>query len=127
MQEEPLEFFAYIIGCIPFIKRLKVAYSDITQPCYGDNTGALGIYGNIKLYFIFLKQSSLGRGYYPYPSKIILIMHRDNTKNVNQFGFHHWFMVFTGVCYIGNFIGDDYSKHDWIQDRALKRGKKCAR
>ena len=53
MQEEPLEFFAYIIGCIPFIKRLKVDYPCITHPCHAENVGTLGTYKNIKLYFNF--------------------------------------------------------------------------
>ena len=42
--------FAYGIGLLPLIKRLKSEYPDVTQPWYDDNNGELGTFTNIKLY-----------------------------------------------------------------------------
>ena len=37
-----------------------------------------------------------------------------------MFGLRHGYNFFTGVCYIGGFIGYDESKRDWLLDRTLK-------
>ena len=44
-----------------------------------------------------------------------MIIHPDNIKSVKRFVLHHGFKVFTGMCYLGGFIGDDESKRDWIK------------
>ena len=59
---------AYDIGIIPLIKLLKEKFPDVTKPWYADNTGALGMFAKIKLYFNFLKRFRPGRGYLPKPS-----------------------------------------------------------
>ena len=43
---------AYDIVVLLLIKQLKAEYPDITQPWYTYNTGALGMFDNIGLYFI---------------------------------------------------------------------------
>ena len=73
-QEDPLAMVAYGIGFLPFIKRLKAAYPDVTHPWYADNTGELVTYDNLELYFNLLKQPIPGCGYYTKTSKIILIV-----------------------------------------------------
>ena len=62
-QGHTLDMVAYVIGVLPLIKQLKVEYPDITYPWYADNALALGTFGNIELYFNFLKQSVPGHGY----------------------------------------------------------------
>ena len=56
MQRNPLSMFAYDIGSITLIKQPK-AYNYATQTWYSDNVGAIGTFGNIELYFNFLKYS----------------------------------------------------------------------
>ena len=68
--------------------------------------------------------SGPGRGYYPKPSKSILILHVDHLQNGKQFGLRHECMAFTGAHYFGGFIGDDKSKHDFMQDCMLTRENK---
>ena len=81
LQGDPLGMFAYVIGVLPLIKRLKAAYPDITQPWYADNSSALGTLNNIGLYSNSFKQFGSGCGYYLEPSKIILIIHPDNLSS----------------------------------------------
>ena len=54
----------YGIEIILLIKNLKAAHNDVTQPWYVDDTGALGTFVNIEIYFNLLKHSVPGCGYY---------------------------------------------------------------
>ena len=98
------------------IKLLKAAYPDITHPWYTENEGAIGTFEIIQLYFKSLKYFGLGRGYYPKPFKIILIMHPDNPKTGKQFGLYRTFKVCTCAHYLGSFIDDNSFKRCWMQD-----------
>ena len=42
---------AYMIGVLPLIKRMKLAYPDIIHTWYTENYGALGTFNNLKKYF----------------------------------------------------------------------------
>ena len=115
-QEEQLDMVAYGIWVPLLIKQLNETHPDITQPCYNDDTGALGTYNNIELYFYLLKHSGPGHGYYPKPSKSVLIVHPDNFEMVKQFVLHHKFKVCTGTCDIGYFIRNNKYTPDWMHD-----------
>ena len=78
MQGVPLAMVTYGIGVLLMIKQLKVAYPDVNQPWYAEDAGALGTFDNIGLYFKTLKLFGPGCGYYPEPSKSVLIVHSDN-------------------------------------------------
>ena len=41
-QGDPLDMVAYGIGILPLIKNLKAEFTDVTQPWYADDAGALG-------------------------------------------------------------------------------------
>ena len=58
----------------------------------------------------------MGRRYYPKPSKFILIGHPDNLESGKTFGLSHEFKVCTGARYLGGFIREDESKHDWMKN-----------
>ena len=96
------------------IKRLKVAYPEVTQPWYADYDGALGMFNNIQLYFNSLKQFGLGCGYYPKPLENVIFVRPGNLSAGNEFGLSRRFKVFMGLHYLGGFIGDDKSKCDWL-------------
>ena len=77
-QWDPISMVAYGIGVIPLIKRLKSVFPDVAYPWYADDAGAIGGFNNIGSYFNALNFFVLGRGYYPKPSKRILIVHMNN-------------------------------------------------
>ena len=62
-----------------------------------------------------------GRKYYPRPSKIVLIVHADNSKAGKLFGLYLGFKVYTGAHNIGSYIWDDESKRDWMKERMEMR------
>ena len=59
----------YGIGIVPLIKIPEVEFTDIIQPWYADDAGALVTFAISEEYFYSLKQHGLGRGYYPNPQK----------------------------------------------------------
>ena len=79
-QGGPLAMVAYGIGSLPLIKHLKLAYPDGTQPWYAGDAGAQGKFDNLKRYFNSLKRTGPARGYYPDPTKSIMIMHKKILK-----------------------------------------------
>ena len=92
-----------------------MAYPEITQPWYADDSVSLGEFDKILLYFILLKQFGPGCGYYPKPSKIVLVVHRYDIKNKKEFVLHHGFKVYTGAQYLGGFIENEEFKWDWLK------------
>ena len=88
---------AYGIGVFPLIKRLNVGYPGNTQPLYEDNAGELDTFDNIFIYFNSFKKIVPGCGYYPGPSKSILIVHPNNLTSGKEFGLRHGFKVCTGT------------------------------
>ena len=119
-QGDPISIATYGIGVLPLIKLLKAEFTDITQPWYVDDTGALIMFSNVELYFNLLKRFGPGCGYCPKPSKIILAVHPDNLEARKRFGLSYGFKVCTGARYIGGFIKDDESKHEWLKVRMSK-------
>ena len=116
---DPLSMIAYGIVILPLIKNLKQEIPDVTHPWYADDTGALGMFARLETYFDSLTRQGPGRGYYPEPSKSVLILHPDNLEAGNFFGARHRFKVCTGAHYLGGYIGYDESKHDWLRERTL--------
>ena len=103
---------AYRIGILPLIKNIKLAIPDVTQPWYADNDRALGMFARLDIYFDSITQQGLGQGYYPKPSKSVLMVRHENIKAGKVFGENHEFKVFTGTHYLGGYIGDNESKHN---------------
>ena len=111
---------SYRIGGIPLIKRLQVAYPDITQPRNYDYSYALGTFNNIGLYFESLKNFGAGRGYYTKPFKKILIVRPDYLAAGKEFGLRHGFKFCMDMRYLAGFIGDDESKNELLKYRTYK-------
>ena len=106
---------AYGIGVLTLIKRLKAVCPGITQPWYARNSGSLGMFNNVELYFNSLKRNSPSRGYFPNPTKTILTVNPDNIKAGILFGAQQGFKVFTSARYISGYITDKKYKRDWFK------------
>ena len=69
MQGDSLAVVAYGIVIIPLIKCLKLTYPDIMHIWYADNSGALGMFNNLKQYFNFFNATARLGGITPIPLK----------------------------------------------------------
>ena len=116
MKGGPLALVAYNIGFLPLIKKMKAAYLEVTEPWYTDNSGALGKFNNVELYFNSLKLNGPAWGYYPYSTKVILIVNLDNVEAGKLFGSSRGFKVCMGAHYLGGCIRDEESKRKWLKD-----------
>ena len=74
------------------------------------------MFARTEAYFHLLERNGTGRGYYPEPSKSVLLVHLDNLEARKLFGLHHNFQVCTGKFYLGSYITDDKSKHHWLKE-----------
>ena len=73
----------------------------------------------IETYFNLLTRQGTGRGYYPEPSKSVLILHPDNIVAGKVFGARPVFKVCTGTHYLGGYIGYNDSNRDWLRESTL--------
>ena len=110
---------AYGIGILPLIKNLRREITDFTQPWNSDDAGDLGTFTRLETYFDSLKRQGPGRGYYPKPSKSVLIIRLENIEAGKVFGAHHRFKVCTGTRYLGSYISNDESKNGLLRERTL--------
>ena len=101
---EPLAMVAYRIVILPLIKRLTSSYPDAKQPWYTDDAGALGMFDHLEIYFKALKRNGPSRGYYPKPTKSILIVRLQNPKAGDLFCRCRRLKVCTGALYLGGCI-----------------------
>ena len=99
IQGNPLAMVAYGIIILPLIKHFNSTYPHVTQSCYADNAGELCMLNNLKNYFKALKCNGLERGYYPDPTKSILVVHPQNLEFGVEFRQRHGFKVCTGARY----------------------------
>ena len=97
---------------ITLIKHLKLTHPDVMNPWQAADSGALGMFNHLEIYFKALKHNVPAQGYCPDPTKSILVMHQQNLKAGELFGQRNGFKVCTGARYLGGYIGDDTSKGD---------------
>ena len=77
---DSLAMVAYIIGVLPLIKSLKLAYPDVTQPWYAENAGALRTFTRLETYVDSLTRQVPGRGYQLEPTNSVLIICPENLE-----------------------------------------------
>ena len=65
---------SYGIGVLPLIRELRNAHPRVNQPWYADDVGAGGTFQQILEHFWVLQARGPDSGYYPEPTKIILIV-----------------------------------------------------
>jgi hypothetical protein len=78
-QGGPMAMVAYGLMPLPLIvKLLKKDHPNVSQPCwYADDAGAGGSFTVIQKQFECLRKLGSARGYYPEPSKSILVVVRE--------------------------------------------------
>ena len=114
-QGDPLEMIVYGFGILPLINKLKRDILDVTQTWYADDARALGTFAIIETYLNLLTCQGPGRGYYPEPSKSVLIVHPKNIKDRKELGTSNGCKVCKSARYLGGYIRDNESKRNWLR------------
>ena len=109
---------AYGIGILPLIRHLKNKQPNLHQSWYADDASAAGSLQAIKLYFQELTEVGPKYGYYPEPSKSILIVRDNNLQQAQAFldANNLGFELKTGDRYLGGYIGEDSDRDRWLNE-----------
>ena len=117
-QGDPLSIFAYSLGLLPLIRQLKVEFPKAEQAWYADDAGAGGNFSEIRRLFKILKEIGPDHGYFPEPSKSILVVRQHNLEAAKvaypDFGFK---VTIVGSRYLGGFVGKDNALRDWLREK----------
>ena len=84
-QLDPLAIIAYGIGVPPLIREIRGAHPHVTQTWYADDTGAGVNFSHILAHLWDLQARGPQRGYFPDPTKSILVVAPRNIARVEGF------------------------------------------
>ena len=105
-QGDPLAMIAYGIGILPLIWELREAHPRVTQPWYADDAGAGGTFADVQAHFQDLQAWGPVRGYYPEPTKSILVVTPGNVARAKEHFRGMGIRVVTGHSYLRGYLGD---------------------
>jgi hypothetical protein len=109
--------FGYRIGILPLIRRLKIEIPAVKQPWYTDDAGAGGSFTDLRQFFLWLQEIGPAYGYFPEPSKSILIVRTHNRTRTSSTFDNLGFKVQTGSRYLGGYIGSKADRELWVQEK----------
>ncbi len=116
-QGDPLSMFGYGIGILPLIRKLKLEFPAVKQPWYADDAGAGGSFTDLRKFFLRLQEIGPTFGYFPEPSKSILIVRAHNRTRAKSSFDVLGFKVQTGSRYLGGYIGSKADRELWVQEK----------
>ena len=114
-QGDPLAMITYGIGVLPLIRDLRRDHHRVTQPWYADNVGAGGKFGDVMAHFRDLQLRGPARGYFPEPTKSILVVAERNVPRAKENFCRMGLQVVTGSRYLGGFVGERETEGQWIK------------
>ena len=116
-QGDPLNMITYSIGVLPLIQELRDAHPRLTQPWYANDAGAGGTFQQVQEHFWDLQARGPAQGYYPEPTKSILVVAPGNVARVEELFRGLGIRVVTGHRYLGGFIGNVEAERDWLREK----------
>eukprot|EP00978_Attheya_sp_CCMP212_P001429 scaffold3002_cov64-Attheya_sp.AAC.2 len=116
-QGDPIAMVAYGLMMLPLIKQLKREHPDVSQPWYADDAGAGGKFTAIRKQFDRLQELGPARGYFPEPSKSILVVREANLAAAQVAFKDLGFKITTGNRYLSGFIGEAAPQEEWVRDK----------
>jgi hypothetical protein len=116
-QGDPMAMVAYGLMLLPLIKLLKKEHPDVSQPWYADDAGAGGSFTAIRKQFESLQKLGPARGYFPEPSKSILVVRETNLAAAKAALGDLGFRITTGNRYLGGFIGEAAPQEEWVREQ----------
>jgi hypothetical protein len=102
---------------MPLIRHLKREVCEVHQAWYADDSAAAATFPLIHLFM--KKRIELGPafGYYPEPSKSILVVTEESKAAATEYFADLGFKIVTGYRYLGGYLGSDQYLNAWLQDK----------
>ena len=113
-QGDPLAMIAYGIGVLPLIRVLQVDHPQVYQPWYADDAGVGGKFRDIMAHFRDLQLKGPARGYFPEPTKSILVVSEKNVSRAKEYFCGMGIQVVMGSRYLGGYIGERKTEGQWV-------------
>ena len=114
-QGDPLAIITYVIWVLPLIRDLWDAHPHVTQPWYTYDAG--GEFGRTLAHFQDLQVRGSLRGYFPEPTKSILVVALRNVARVEEFLRGMGSKVVTWSRYLGGFVGNRAAEDSCLADK----------
>ena len=108
---------AYGIGVLPLIRELRNAHPWVTHPWFADDAGAGGTFQQILEHFWDLQVRGPACGYYPEPTKSILVVAPGNVAGAEEHFRGLGIRVVMGHRYLGGYIGDGEAEKEWLREK----------
>ena len=116
-QGDPFSMALYGILLLPLSKLLKEKEKDLLQVWYADDAKATGNFDKITNYFKILCEEGPKYGYFPEPTKSILITSNKNQASAKEKFSQQGFKITNGARYRGGFVGVQEKKDEWIREQ----------
>ena len=116
-QGDPLAMIAYAILMLPLVRRLKAEVPDCHQPWYADDAAAGASFPSIRVFWDKLCELGPAFGYFPEPTKSILVVREQNFAAAVAYFADLKFQVVRGKRHLGGFIGEREARDAWIGEK----------
>jgi hypothetical protein len=114
-QGDPLSMIIYGVALAPLSKNLRESVPSVMQPWYADDMAMVGPSSGIARCMSLLEELGPARGYFPEPSKSILISDPEKQADARHHLTGFAFKYVDGSRYVGSFIGTDEARDAWLQ------------
>ena len=119
-QRDPLAMIIYGIGMLLLTLQLKAAVPTSLQPWFVKDAAVGGGFEEVTEVFRLLATTVPARGYFPKPTKSILVVKPAMVERAKAHFDHLGFTVVTGTRYLGGFIGSYPEKSSHILQKVSK-------
>ena len=114
-QGDPLSMIIYGVALKPLSAAIRKEVPSVLQPWYADDMAMVGPCTGIAQAMSLLEQLGPARGYYPEPSKSILICRPEDQTRAKHSLTDFAFQYVHGHRYVGGFIGTKEARDDWLK------------
>ena len=116
-QGDPLSMLLYGIALVPLAEHLLQEVPGLPQPFYADDSAMVGDPPDIAKAMDVLLEAGPAYGYYPEPSKSLLIGGPPEGSDAARPLEGHDFQRVDGHRYLGGFVGDDATQAEWVEGK----------
>ena len=116
-QGDPLSMILYGLALVALGRQLQKEVKDIILSFYADDAMEMGSAAAIYRVFSRLQELGPARGYYPEPTKSVLVCTETKRAAVQRVLGEFKFKYKDGARYLGGFIGTDDARDEWVKEQ----------
>ena len=99
---------------LPLTRLLKRDVPGCNQPWYADDAGAAGSFSDIERFFNMLSKKGPARGYFPEPTKSILVVKPESVEQETARFAPLGFQISIGARYLYGYIGHRSHEREYV-------------